>query len=205
MVDRYLDLPLLQNGGNLGGPVTGDAQAEYLPDHLCGLLVHDPVVFILRVLQVAVRRIGAERLSGIALRLKHSLDFPAGILGVELVENIDEGRHVVFRAVDTVHAVVDGDEADIVGREKHLRIHTDLKVVPSEAAHILYDDDADFVLVDHADEPLPIRSVEIGPTVTIIHEIHRIREILVISVLFENGLLERDLSRVFSTSNYSFV
>ena len=74
-------------------------------------------------------------------------------------------------------------------REKHLRVHTDLKVVPSEAAHILDDDDAYFVLVDYADEPLPIRSVEIGPTVAIVHEIHRIREILVISVLFENGLL----------------
>lgn len=76
-----------------------------------------------------------------------------------------------------------------MGREKHLRVHTDLKVVPSEAAHILDDDDAYFVLVDYADEPLPIRSVEIGPTVAIVHEIHRIREILVISVLFENGLL----------------
>lgn len=127
------------------------------------------MVFILRVLQIAVRWIGAERLAGIALRLEHSLYFPAGVFGVELVENVDEGRHVVFRAVDTVHAVVDGDEADVVGREKHLRVHTDLKVVPSEAAHILDDDDADFVLVDHADEPLPIRSVEIGPTVAIVY------------------------------------
>ena len=91
--------------------------------------------FILRVLQIAVRWIGAER---IALRLEHSLYFPAGVFGVELVENVDEGRHVVFRAVDTVHAVVDGDEADVVGREKHLRVHTDLKVVPSEAAHIFH-------------------------------------------------------------------
>ena len=27
---------------------------------------------------------------------------------------------------DYPHAVIDGDEADIVGREKHLRVHTDL-------------------------------------------------------------------------------
>ena len=201
MVDRDFDLPLLQNGGNLRGTISGDAQAEYLPDHLCGLLIHNPVVLIFRVLQVPVRRIGTQWLASIALCLKHGLDLPAGILGIELVEDVDEGRHVVFRAVDAIHTVVDGDEADIVGWEHHLGVHAHLQVIPAEAAHVLYDDDADFVLIDQAEEPLPIRSGEIRPAVTIVHEIHSIREIMVISVLFEDGFLRRDLSRMFSAKN----
>ena len=50
-------------------------------------------------------------------------------------------------------------------------------------------ENADFVLVDHADEPLPIRSVEIGPTVTIVHEKLPVAETIVDGVLFEDGFL----------------
>ena len=54
------------------------------------------------------------------------------ILGIELIENVDERCHVIFGAVDAVHAVVDGDEANIGIGKDHLSVHADLKVVSAQ-------------------------------------------------------------------------
>ena len=175
--------------GYLRGAFPGYAHFEDVTHDGSGLLVYDPVVFILRVLQVTIRRIRTERLSGIALGPEYSFHLLAGVLSVEFIENVDERGHIIINLILAVHTVVDGDEADIVGREHHLRVHADLKVIPAEAAHILDDDDSNLVFIDQAGKPLPIRSGEIRPAVTIVHEVHGIREIVVISVLFEDGLL----------------
>ena len=116
------------------------------------------MIFILRVFQITVWRIRAERLSGIALAAKHGFYLFAGVLGVEFVENIDEWRHVIINLILAVHTIVNGDKANIMRREYHLRIHANLKVIPTKAAHILYDDDADSVFINKAGKPLPIQS-----------------------------------------------
>ena len=128
MVDRYLDLPLLQNGGNLGGPVTGDAQTEYLPDHLCGLLVHDPVHIVLRVLQIAVRRIRAERLSGLSFCLEYGTDFLACILCIPFVYDVLERSKFVLTVI-TVNTIIDCDKSNIMFWEQHLGVISRLQIL----------------------------------------------------------------------------
>ena len=72
------------------------------------------MVFVIGVFQITVRRIGSQRFTGIPFSSEYSLDFLAGVFGIELVENVDERRHVVVHLIGTVYTVVDGDEADIV-------------------------------------------------------------------------------------------
>ena len=105
---------------------------EDFPHHICGLLINDPVVFILRVFDVAIGRIRTQRLAGLSFGFEHSPDFAAGILGIELIENVDERCHVIFGAVDAVHAVVDGDEADVGIGKDHLGVHTDLQIISAK-------------------------------------------------------------------------
>lgn len=160
------------------------------------------MVFVIGVFQIAVRRIGSQRFTGISFGAEHSLDFLAGVFGVELVENVDERRHVVLHLICTVYTVVDGDEVDIVVREHHLRVHTYLEIVPSQPAHILYDDGADTPFVDHAEQALPVRAVKIGSAVTIVYEISRAGESVIVGILFQDSFLRRDLSRLFSPAEY---
>ena len=55
-----------------------------------------------------------------------------GLFNRALIEYIDERRHVVLGAVDTVHTVVDGNEANIGIGKDHLSVHADLKVVSAQ-------------------------------------------------------------------------
>ena len=151
--------------------------------------VYDPVVFILRILQISIRRICTQGLAGITLCPKYGFHLFAGVLGVEFVENVDERSHIVINLILAVHSIVDGNEADIVSRKYHLCVHAHLKVISPKAAHVLYNDDADFVFINQAVKPLPVRSVEVGATIAIVHEIHGVSKPLIVSELFEDRLL----------------
>ena len=155
---------------NLGNPVTLHTQMKNLPDHFGGGFVDDPVILVLRIFNVAEGRIRAERLSGVSLGFKHGSDFPTGVLGVEFVEQVDERRHVVLRAVYAVHTVIYGDETDIVVREHHLGQHSNLQIISAEPAHILYDERTDLTFINHPGKALPVRPVKGSAAVAVIHE-----------------------------------
>lgn len=162
------------------------------------------MVFVIGVFQIAVRRIGSQRFTGIPFSSEYSLDFLAGAFGIELVENVDERRHVVVHLIGTVYTVVDGDEADIVVWKHHLRVHTYLQIVPTQPAHILHDDGADTAFVDHAEQALPVRTIRICSAVTIVYEISRIGESVIVGILFQDSFLRQDLSRVVSAKMIFF-
>jgi hypothetical protein len=155
--------------------------------NLCGLLINNPVVFILRVFDIPIRRVCAERLSGLTLGFEHGPDLAAGVLGIEFIEDIDERRHIVLGAVDAVNTVVDGDEADVGIGENHLGIHTDLQIVSAKPGHILDDDRSDKAVINHGAEPVPVRTVKIRTAVTVVHKELRVPKAIVISVLLKNG------------------
>ena len=90
------------------------------------------MVFVLRVFDVAVGRVRAQRFAGLPFGFEHSPNLSAGVLGIELIENVDERGHVIFGAVDAVHAVVDGDEADVGIGKDHLGVHTDLQIISAQ-------------------------------------------------------------------------
>ena len=73
---------------NLRHTVALYAQPEYVPNHLGGLFVHDPVRFVLPVLYISVWRIRAERLAGLSLCLEYGAYLAAGVLRIKFVKNM---------------------------------------------------------------------------------------------------------------------
>ena len=103
VVNGNFNLPTFQFRGNLRRTVTGNTESEDLPHDRCGLFIDDPMMLVFRILHITVWRGRCKRLAGIALCLKYGLYLTAGVLGIELVEDVDERRHVVLGAVVTVH------------------------------------------------------------------------------------------------------
>ena len=155
-----------------------------------GLLIDNPVQFVLRVFHLPMRRVCAEQLTRLPFRLKHSADFPAGILGVKLVEDIDERGHVVLCLVRAVHTVVDGNEPHVSVGKNHLGIHADLQVVTSKAAHILDDNRSDLPVIHQIHQALPVRPVKRRSAVSVINEKGYVRESVIIGILLENRFLK---------------
>lgn len=89
-------MPLIDFIRNLRHTVTLYAQPEDVPDYLGGFFVHNPMQLVLRVFDISVWRIRAERLSRLSFCFENSSYLPARVLGVELVENVDERRHVIL-------------------------------------------------------------------------------------------------------------
>lgn len=163
------------------------------------------MVFILRVLDVTIRWVSAERLSGLTFEFEHSADFTAGVLGIELIEDIDERRHIVLGAVDAVNTVVDGNEADVGIGENHLGIHTDLQTVSAKLGHILDDDRSYKAVINHTAEPVPVRTVKISTAVTVIHKELCVPKSIVISVFLKNGQPFRLTSAVNKKEFYNLL
>ena len=179
---RGLDTALAQFLGNLCRAVAGHTKVEDFLDHRSGLVINNPAGLIIRGFLVAVRRIGAERLTRLALCLEHRTDFLAGVLGIKLVENVDERGQIAFLLIGAVHTVVDGDEADIRLRECYLGVEADLQVITTQAAHVLDDDRSDAACIHLSNHALEVRSVEGCAAVPVIYKEAGVAETIVICV-----------------------
>ena len=157
---RVHDVPLRDLLGDLRHTIALYAQMKNILDYLGGFFVHNPVQLILRVFDIPVWRVRTKWISRLHLCFENGADFAACVLGVELIENVDERRHVVIRLIVAVNAVVDGDKADVGVWENHLRVHTDFQIITTEAAHIFYNDCADLAVIHQFHETVPVRSVE---------------------------------------------
>lgn len=171
------------------GPFPGYAHFEDVPNHIGCDLVHYPVMLIVRVFEVAIRRIGTQRFAGFTLCLEHRTDFLTGVLGVPFVDDIKKRSKIAVLLIGAVHAVVDGNESNICAGQHHLGVVTYLEVVSAQSAHVLYDDRTDLALVHKSHKALPIRAVEIGAAVAIVNKIQGVSEAIVISEFLEDSLL----------------
>lgn len=70
--------------------------------------------------------------------------------------------------------------------------NTDLQIITTEAAHILYDNRADLAVIHKLHEPVPVRAVEGRAAVAIVHEQGCVAETLIVRVLLQYGLLVLD-------------
>lgn len=86
-------------------------------------------------------------------------------------------------------------------RKHHLRIETNLQIVSSEAAHVLYDDGSDFSVFYFRKHFLESRTIEISPCIPIISEVLDIYKSIFMGVFFEILLLRWNLSRGFSAKH----
>ena len=122
-MDRgILNFPLRKNSGDLRGAIAVHTKLEYFSNHLGGILIHDPAMLILRIFEVAIGRIGTQRLTGFTLCLEHCSDLLAGVFGIPFVDDIEEGSKIAVLLVGTVHTVIDSDETDICAGQNYLGV-----------------------------------------------------------------------------------
>lgn len=110
------DFFLLQPGGNAVFAHTVNAQLVNIPHNLGGVLVYNPLFGIVGVFDVAVERLRERNTGGTAKPLRAAY-LAGNVPCVPLVHNVSEGRKLIF-SLGAVHAVIDGDKADIVLWEK---------------------------------------------------------------------------------------
>ena len=84
------DMSLIDFLGNLRHSIALYVQAENIPHYLGGFFVYNPVQLVLRVFNIPVWWIRAEWLPRLPLCFENGSYLPACVLGVELVENVDE-------------------------------------------------------------------------------------------------------------------
>ena len=95
---------------------------------------------------------------------------------------------------------------DAVLWKQHFRIHPDLQIVTPEPAHILNDNALNFARLDVGKHPLESGPVEVGSRISVVLVVMADSCIAVIpAILFQNSLLERDLSRVFFTKTFAVI
>ena len=94
MYDGRIYFALRQYPRYLSRTVSFHTKREYLFDHLCGFLVHKPLLFVFLVFHIAIRGTSAKMFTRIAFRFENSSDFFTRILCIPLVDDIAEGRKV---------------------------------------------------------------------------------------------------------------
>lgn len=117
----------------------------------------------------------------------------------DVLEHITDRGKLTFAAC-AVHAVIDGNEMNAKLRKNNIGIHSHLEIIAPEAAHVLYDDTLDPPSLDVCKHTLEARTVEVRAGVTVVLVIMAVgSDPMILAVAFQNLLLRRDLSRVFSS------
>ena len=95
------------------------------------------VALVFGILKVAIRDDRTDSLAALPLGSLHRADFLTRIGGIEIVEIISYALHLVY-AVGTVHAIIDCDKSDIVGREGYLHKSACFKVISAKMGLVFY-------------------------------------------------------------------
>ena len=190
-VGGAVKVPLvLHDPGDGVGAVALQIQLEDLPHHRRGVRVDDPVLAVLRVLLIAVGWLG-ERFARPPARVVGRAHLAADVSGVKLVHHVAERGQLrgLVHAGDSVHAVVDGNEADVVIGEVLLRVVAHLQVLAAQAGHVLDDDRRDVAQLDVLQQPLEVRAVEVCAGVAVVHVDAGIQQTVLLGVAQEHLLL----------------
>lgn len=131
-------------------------------------------------------------LSGFSLRPDDGAYFPARVLRIELVEDVYERCHVVFSLAGAVHVIVEGNEPYVRVGEYHIGVHSHLKVIAAQAAHVLDDDRTDRAFVHQFHQPLPARPGERSAGIPVVHELGDVPKTVLLGVPAEHGFLVPD-------------
>ena len=186
---RIEQLALGEDACNLSYTITLNTESKGFFYNLCCLRVNNPMVFILRIFDITVRRIGAKRFPGFALCLKDCSNLLTGILGIPFVDDVQERCEVAILTILGIDTVVDGDKADICVWKLDLGVHSYLQVISAKSAHIFHDDCSHQTFIHHADQPEPIRTVEVGTAVPVIYKELGVGEPVVICIFLQDGFL----------------
>ena len=100
-----------------------------------GFLVNDPVLRIIRVLDVPVRR-RPHGFPGVAFDLIADTAFLADIPGVPLIEQVTDGGQLIF-TFSSIDIIRNGHQADVVFREELLHKPSHFNVVTAQPGKVL--------------------------------------------------------------------
>ncbi len=183
------DFPLPQDAGDPPRAVALRAQLENHPHHRGCLLIFDQISTL--GLEVAVGDLGGQPLAGHALIAEYGPYLLRGVLCIPLVDDISERGKIVHLVV-AVHAVVDGDKADVHLREPDFRVQPHLQIVPAKPGHIFYDHGADLSRLYIGKHLLKAGPVERYPAIPVIHIKFEVRIAVVAGVFLQDLLLMGD-------------
>ncbi len=82
---------------------------------------------------------GCDSGSGFRLQPDHTAAFPAAIPGIKLVHDISERGEVVGGLLQTVYAIIDGNEPYSAAGEDQFRVLSDHKVLSAKSGYVLDD------------------------------------------------------------------
>ena len=108
-------------------------------------------------------------LSAFSFGLQNSTNLPAGVFCIEIIEQATHRGEIII-SFGGIHAIVDGNEADILHGEGHFQVLAYLQIIPSKAAQVLDDDGSHLTRFHQGQQLLHSRAVEVGSGISIIDE-----------------------------------
>ena len=131
-------------------------------DYLGSFRINIQCLLIIRFKHIAIRNGPTAPETLFHSVSEYGLYLLTGVLRVPLVHDVQERSEFIVHRVIAVDVIIDRYEPDTFIREKNLRIIADLKIVPSEAAHILHADDSHITGLDFFQKGSKARSVEVS-------------------------------------------
>ena len=120
------------------------------------------------------------------------------MLSFSAIYIVSQGRKVIRALILTVHAVIDGNEADAHLREPDFRVKPYFQIVTAKPGHILDHNHADQSGLNVPQHFLEPRTLEAGAGVPVVLVNLVVGDAVVSGVLGQDFDLRSDLSRIFS-------
>lgn len=137
--------------------------------------------------KIAVKDGAGQVLATHALCLEYGFDFLAGVPRVILVHNVAE-RSKIIVAVDAVHSIVNGNQSNAF-HAQNLHDLSDLEIIASQPAHVLYDDRLHATSLDRLHHGGKAGAVKASAGDTIIGEMGRVRKTVPSGIVLQHLLL----------------
>ena len=118
-----------------------------------------------RMANKAVRACAAAPFSVLHSIFEHRFDLSAGIASIKLVHDIQKRGKIIFYRIGAVHTIVDSNETNTLVRKDHFGVKTYLEIIPSETAHVLYQNNRHIARIDFVQHSVEARSIEVCPEV----------------------------------------
>ena len=131
---RRQDAFLFKLGGNLFRAKALQRHIKNAPDNLCSFFINDPMLGIVRVLDIPIGR-KSHRFAGVAFDFITDTAFLADVAGIPLIEQVSDGCQFVF-SLGRVDVVRNGNKSDVMVREKFFCQPPDLDIVSAQTGKV---------------------------------------------------------------------